>query len=334
MTMVCGREQDAADWKADPEDKVALVSFLHGIRSRIGQGGNWDKTALNKAATFMAQRGPSKKGRPKLLTPSGFQCGRVEPFGVEQPCQVTSNLQALCQQGVAAVRPDQMNEILPTHARGRNVFNPAASTLQGSTQNSQLHPPGSDNDESNGADNGTGSNSADKAATTTTTSPPSPSPIGHSCSASQSVVSQSHIAARMDTTSSRVFMSLPATPRSSSLPTTPVRLLSDEHDTPNSKRYKKSGPDAITMLATSVEGIAGVVRELAPKISSAIPPTKQVAHTRELAKKDTKDSHLIPQQRAGLSILFARNPRNADVYMTEDDAEGRVEIARHLLNGF
>ena len=59
------RGQDAADWQADPGDKAALVGFFHGIRSRIGQGGNWDKTALNEAAAFMAQRGPPKKGRPK-----------------------------------------------------------------------------------------------------------------------------------------------------------------------------------------------------------------------------------------------------------------------------
>ena len=88
------------------------------------------------------------------------------------------------------------------------------------------------------------------------------------------------------------------------------------------------------MLASSVEGVAGAVRELAPKISSAISPTKQVSRARELAKKDAEDSHLTPQQRAGLSILFARDPRNADAYVAEDDAEGRVEIARHLLNGF
>ena len=62
------RAQDghqAADWQTDPGDKAALVSFLHGIRSRIGQGGNWDRTALNEAAAFMAQRGPPQKGGPK-----------------------------------------------------------------------------------------------------------------------------------------------------------------------------------------------------------------------------------------------------------------------------
>ena len=88
------------------------------------------------------------------------------------------------------------------------------------------------------------------------------------------------------------------------------------------------------MLASSVASVAGAVCELAPKISSAISPTKQVARARELAKKDTEDTYLTQQQRAGLSILFARDPRNADAYVAEDDAEGRVEIACHLLNGF
>src|ERR1700761_6334489 len=59
-----GRRQDAADWQADPGDKAALVSFFHGIRSRIGQGIP-DKTALNEAAAFMAQHRPPRKGGPK-----------------------------------------------------------------------------------------------------------------------------------------------------------------------------------------------------------------------------------------------------------------------------
>ena len=83
-----GRGQDAADWKADPEDKVALVSFFYGIRSRIGQGGNWDKTALNEAAAFMARRGPPKKGGPKTAEAIRSQFAAVRPPIVDFSCRI------------------------------------------------------------------------------------------------------------------------------------------------------------------------------------------------------------------------------------------------------
>jgi hypothetical protein len=56
---------ESADWIADPGDKPALVDFFYSIRGRLGQGGDWDRTALNEAASHMASRGAPKKGGPK-----------------------------------------------------------------------------------------------------------------------------------------------------------------------------------------------------------------------------------------------------------------------------
>ncbi|KAF7348856.1 hypothetical protein MVEN_01405700 [Mycena venus] len=67
-----------ADWLTDPEDKPVLVDFFHSIKSRIGEGGNWDKTALNDAATYMASRGAPKKGGPKTAQSIKSQWGTLK----------------------------------------------------------------------------------------------------------------------------------------------------------------------------------------------------------------------------------------------------------------
>ncbi|KAJ6628069.1 hypothetical protein B0H10DRAFT_1940626 [Mycena sp. CBHHK59/15] len=46
------------DWTSDPGDKIALVTYFASIKDKIGQGGSWDQTALESAATHMATRGP------------------------------------------------------------------------------------------------------------------------------------------------------------------------------------------------------------------------------------------------------------------------------------
>ncbi|KAJ7908532.1 hypothetical protein B0H13DRAFT_2331302 [Mycena leptocephala] len=54
-----------ADWTTNPEDLTHLIDFLYEQRSRIGDGGNWDKTVRNEAAAHMASNWPPKKGGPK-----------------------------------------------------------------------------------------------------------------------------------------------------------------------------------------------------------------------------------------------------------------------------
>jgi hypothetical protein len=61
-------DKSAADWITDPGDLTYLLEFFHDQRSRIGDGGNFDKTFYNDAATHMAKKGPPKAGGPKTAT--------------------------------------------------------------------------------------------------------------------------------------------------------------------------------------------------------------------------------------------------------------------------
>ena len=39
--------KDAANWTTNPQDLTNLLAFFQAQRSRVGEGGNWDKTVLN-----------------------------------------------------------------------------------------------------------------------------------------------------------------------------------------------------------------------------------------------------------------------------------------------
>ncbi|KAJ7826810.1 hypothetical protein B0H14DRAFT_3722202 [Mycena olivaceomarginata] len=60
--------KDEANWVADPQDITNLLLFFQEQRSRVGEGGNWDKTVLNEAAVYMANLGPPVKGGPKTAS--------------------------------------------------------------------------------------------------------------------------------------------------------------------------------------------------------------------------------------------------------------------------
>ncbi|KAJ6601683.1 hypothetical protein B0H10DRAFT_2196129 [Mycena sp. CBHHK59/15] len=57
--------KEPADWASNPEDLTHVLDFLHEQRSRVGDGGNFDKTVMNEAAAHMASNWPPKKGGPK-----------------------------------------------------------------------------------------------------------------------------------------------------------------------------------------------------------------------------------------------------------------------------
>ncbi|KAK7015368.1 hypothetical protein R3P38DRAFT_2543759, partial [Favolaschia claudopus] len=61
-------DKSAANWTADPKDITNLLAFFHSVRSRIGDGGNWDKTVLKEAEVHMAGLGAPVKGGPKVWT--------------------------------------------------------------------------------------------------------------------------------------------------------------------------------------------------------------------------------------------------------------------------
>jgi hypothetical protein len=69
--------KDAANWTANPEDLANLLAFLNVQRSRVGEGGNWDRTVLNEAAAHMASLGPPAKGGPKTAAAIATKWGQV-----------------------------------------------------------------------------------------------------------------------------------------------------------------------------------------------------------------------------------------------------------------
>ncbi|KAJ7231238.1 hypothetical protein C8J57DRAFT_1251316 [Mycena rebaudengoi] len=69
--------KDAANWTTNPEDITNLLAFFHRQRSRVGEGGNWDKTVLNEAATYMAGLGPPAKGGPKTAAAIATKWGQI-----------------------------------------------------------------------------------------------------------------------------------------------------------------------------------------------------------------------------------------------------------------
>ncbi|KAJ7264310.1 hypothetical protein C8J57DRAFT_1230779 [Mycena rebaudengoi] len=69
----------ACDWLFDPKDKPALADFFKTIKSEIGEGGNWDAVALQKAEVHVAGLGTPLRGGPKtaasIKTIWGQVCG-------------------------------------------------------------------------------------------------------------------------------------------------------------------------------------------------------------------------------------------------------------------
>ncbi|KAJ6614350.1 hypothetical protein B0H10DRAFT_2221360 [Mycena sp. CBHHK59/15] len=71
-----------------------------------------------------------------------------------------------------------------------------------------------------------------------------------------------------------------------------------------------------------------------PQKSSAVSPTKQVECARQLAIDDQEAGVLSSWDRATLSLIFSRDSKAADVYVAEKTADGRSVLAEILLERF
>ena len=135
---------------------------------------------------------------------------------------------------------------------------------------------------------------------------------------------------------------IPQTPAPRIAPTSasPVhglkRAAPDNIETPASKRKEKfTSAAAINGMSRSVDNVADAFREaFKKKESSATSPTKLVARARELAAEDEKASVIDRTQRVKLSLIFVQNPKTADAYTAEEDADGRLALAEVLLASF
>ncbi|KAJ6597878.1 hypothetical protein B0H10DRAFT_2196857 [Mycena sp. CBHHK59/15] len=138
----------SCDWTTDPGDKIALVAFFASIKDQIGQGGSWDQTALEAAAKHMVTRGPPMKGAPKNANSiKGVWAGMkkihdalVQVIQKRYPGASgwTYDQQAgfsVCDDNLEVWKEfsweffEDVKNILPTHARGTHVFNPAVPAV-------------------------------------------------------------------------------------------------------------------------------------------------------------------------------------------------------------
>ncbi|KAJ7182313.1 hypothetical protein C8R43DRAFT_940469 [Mycena crocata] len=357
--------KDSADWTTNPEDVTHVLDFLHKQRSRVGQGGNFDKTVFNEAAEYMAREWPPKKGGPKTASAIMSKYKAVRVLASRQPSRrdgCPSQMRKLHEyilQALQKVYPgasgwtythehgfnvkdedqdawnnfakahshfkpfatqgwvhfQKMDEIIPSQARGRYVYNAGASQpdtgasqpaddasgpdLQSPdndfTQSSDLSQPFSDEwSQSNYGDSQSQAPDATQPAPSRTTAPP-----------------------------------VPTTP-ASTLKRSPADV---EVPWSSSKRSRVTGPESILALGRSVEGIGKVIETVLapPKASSAISPTKKVATARAMALDDMNNGYILADERTCLHILFGRDTTAADAYISDEDALLRAAIGRELL---
>ncbi|KAJ7691503.1 hypothetical protein B0H14DRAFT_3531887 [Mycena olivaceomarginata] len=154
--------KDAANWVANPEDLTQLINFFHGQRSRVGEGGNWDKTVLNEAVVHMASLGPPAKGGPKTFNSVSSKWKDVRKLHEsilqmkEKTYPGASGWNYDDDLGFSAhpiFKPfatsgwkhfKTVDEIIPSRARGRFVFSAGSTQLVNDVLGSQIQSLDSD----------------------------------------------------------------------------------------------------------------------------------------------------------------------------------------------
>ncbi|KAJ7721394.1 hypothetical protein B0H16DRAFT_1791545 [Mycena metata] len=384
------------DWTTDPNDKIALVAYFKTIKDKIGQGGSWDQTCLESAAAHMVARGPPAKGAPKNANSikgiwagmkkihdalvlvqqkrypgaSGWTYNQLAGFSV---CDANRDEWKEFSKQHPVFKPfatkgweffDDVKDILPTRARGMNVFNPAVLAIpsiapsqdSGGGSQPQLpsdlefdFPPPSQffDDESQLI--------TDWSQTQVMRSQSQPF---SDWSQTQSGVSQpgsftqpgalipAHTPTppRLPTVPGPASASIPATPSNAATPMAPLgvpssgvkRAASDEFSTPwTAKKGKTSGADALLAIGGSVDRVGNAIRDcFMPQKSSAVSPTKQVERARQLAVADREAGSLSERERATLNLIFTKDPKAADAYVAEKTVEGRNAVAEILIERF
>ncbi|KAJ7512308.1 hypothetical protein B0H11DRAFT_2346286 [Mycena galericulata] len=370
---------NACDWTSDPNDKIALIAFFKTIKDKIGQGGSWDQTCLELAAAHMVSRGPPAKGAPKNANSvkgiwagmkkihdalvlviqkrypgvSGWTYDQQAGFSV---CDDNREAWKDFSKQHTVFKPfankgweffDDVKDILPTRARGMNVFNPtvaATTPSQNSNGGSQLNLPEFDDYNFDF---------------------PDPSQLHDSQSQSQPFTDWSQtqfgllqptdegltqpVASTLTHTPTPPLV--PAAPGLARVPRAPIpvapvapqtpsggvkRAASDEFQTPwTAKKGKVTGPDALLAIGGSVDCVGNAIRDcFMPQKSSAVSPTKQVDCARQMAVDDQDAGALTSRERTLLNLIFTKDPKAADVYVAEKTSEGRSALAEILIERF
>ncbi|KAJ7699805.1 hypothetical protein B0H14DRAFT_3904480 [Mycena olivaceomarginata] len=332
--------KDAANWTANPEDLANLLSFLNVQRSRVGEGGNWDKTVLNEAAAHMASLGPPAKGGPKTAAAIATKWGQIRKIfeailQMKQKAYPGASGWTYTDEGGFNVTDETrdawdnfskahpifkpfatsgwvhfrtVDEIMPSRARGRFVF--SAGFTQPVVEDVPSQSQSQDDDDTQSecsqplTDSWSQSNDGES------------QPASNDIPASQSGATQA--------TSQRTpTPSIPGTPASNL-----KRPLSHEVDSPwSNKRSRVTGPESILALSRSVAGVGSVIESVfAPQKSSAMSPTKKVQVARKLALEDMNGGYIMLDERTRLSILFGRDNSAADAYIADEDPILRADV--------
>ncbi|KAJ7689192.1 hypothetical protein B0H17DRAFT_1202548 [Mycena rosella] len=318
----------SADWATYPEDLTHLLDFLYEQRSRIGDGGNWDKTVMNEAAAHMASNWPPKKGGPKTANSiatkwkgtrklydqilqakqKAYPGASGWTYSDDLGFNVTDDTRDTWSNFVRAhphFKPftthgwphfTTVDVIVTSRALGQYVFSPGAVDpavvpSQPSQEPSQPSQ-GNDDDEDSSQpfSDWSQSNFGESQ---------SPDPT-NSVPASQSTASRA-----------------------------PASI-----DSRTPKHSKTMGPESILALGRSVDGIVKVISTVfvpLPK-SSAMSPTKKVETARKLALEDMHGGYIMSDERTRLNILFGRDTSAADAYISDNDPFLRAETGQELLN--
>ncbi|KAJ7784172.1 hypothetical protein B0H16DRAFT_1708911 [Mycena metata] len=312
------------DCQTDSEDKRDLLGFFQSIKSRIGQGGNWDNVCLQEAEVFMAERRPPMKGAPKTVTSirgiwntmktvhdaillviqgqypgaSGWTYDKDKGFSVSDDnrdawkifVKVHTVFKPFANKGSDLF--DLMHHILPTRAKGMHF----------QALPSQLTIPDLDDDFPSASQLFSFSQRTGDHRPISAELAPLDAASSISTFSSRTIVTP---AVSVSTSSSRSVVGpgtvQPATPSAAA---GVKRSASDDIQTPwSAKRGKTSGPDAILSLGRSVDNIGSALRDcFMPKESSAVSPTKQVSKAQKIAAEDMEAGWLmrtlrkIPQQ--------------------------------------
>ncbi|KAJ7756800.1 hypothetical protein DFH07DRAFT_1026958 [Mycena maculata] len=338
-------DKTAADWTSHPEDLTHALQFFHEQRSRIGDGGNFNKTVFNEAAAYMAEKWPPKSGREKteksIRTKWKAACKLHEQilqakqkrypsasgwtYTDEHGFNVTdSNRDAWNNFSKAHphfkpfatcgwIHFQVVDGIIPSLAHGHHIFHGGATQpmLLGQSQSRQEDEDEDEDEQSSQPfSDWPQSNFGDSQPSDLVVPmlPPQPS--------------QSTIAPRA-----------PAI-----IPSTPAYVLkrnTSSHDNSpwSNKRTRTTGSESILTLGRSVEGIGKVMATVfAPHKLSAMSPTEKVEAACKMATEDMTNGFLSPSERTRLNILFGRDTTAADAYIADDDALLCIATAHELLN--
>ncbi|KAF7322354.1 hypothetical protein HMN09_00013100 [Mycena chlorophos] len=151
------------NWVADPQDRRRLVLFMYQHRARLGEGGNPDKALLQDCVAFFESCGPPLEGAPKTAASCLGQWGTCREI-FDAILQVIQRTYPGCsgftytQEGGFNITDETrdawstfvkahpifkpfankgwdlytyMNELMPSRARGKYVFNGARKSRKG-----------------------------------------------------------------------------------------------------------------------------------------------------------------------------------------------------------